>query len=147
MVHLSLIKENVMSPSKSTRRDSHLPFFVWTNCPSKWFLARISLRHITLAHFGMQMMWCPLHRNGMPFAETLPTHDINALVFCMESSVILPYSNGYIRCKLPKAKGKPYIGKSCVFEPSFKYGSQYSQCDTYEGLGIVDDTIASLRCV
>ena len=36
-------------------------------------------------------------RNGMPFAETLPTHDVNALVFCMESSVILPYSNGNIR--------------------------------------------------
>ena len=34
-VSLFLIKENVMSPSKSTRRDSHFPFFVQTNCPSK----------------------------------------------------------------------------------------------------------------
>ena len=34
-----------------------------------------------------------LSRNGMPFAETLPTNDINALVFCVESTVILFYSN------------------------------------------------------
>ena len=84
----------------------------------------------------------PLTRNGMPFTETLPTHDINALVFCMESTVILPYSNGYIKCRLPRAKGKPYIGRSCVFECSFKHRSLYSHCDTYEGLVTVDDTIA-----
>ena len=56
-----------------------------------------------------------LTRNGIPFAETLPTSDINALVFCAESVVLLPYSNAYITCRLPRAKGKPYIGKSCVF--------------------------------
>ena len=60
MVHLFLTKKNVMSLSRSTRRDSHSPSFVWTNCPSKWYLAIISLRHIALAHFGLQMMWCPL---------------------------------------------------------------------------------------
>ena len=73
-----------------------------------------------------------LTRNGMPFAETLPTSDINALVFCMESAILLPYSNGYITCRLPKGKGKLYIGKSCVFEPSLKHRSQYSHCNTYE---------------
>ena len=75
----------------------------------------------------------------MPFTETLPTHDINALVFCVESIVIPPHSNGYIRCRLPRAKGKLYIG-SCVFEPSFKQRSLYSHC---EGLVTVDDTITS----
>ena len=35
MEHLSLIGENVMSSSKSTRRDSHSLSFVWSNCPSK----------------------------------------------------------------------------------------------------------------
>ena len=75
-----------------------------------------------------------LTRNGMPFAETLPTHDINTLVFCVESTVIPPYYNGYIRCRLPMAKGKPYIGRSCVFEPSCKHRSQYSHCDTYDEL-------------
>ena len=79
----------------------------------------------------------------MPFAETLPTHDINALVFCMESMVLPPYSNRYIKCRLPRAKGKPYIGRSCMFEPSVKHKSQYSHCDKYEGLVTVDDTIAS----
>ena len=84
-----------------------------------------------------------LTRNGMPFAETMPTQDINALVFCMESTVILPYSNGDIKCRLPRAKGKPFIGRSCVFETSFKHRSLYSHCNTYEGLVTVDDTIAS----
>ena len=84
-----------------------------------------------------------LTRNGIPFAETLPTHDVNALVFCMESTVILPYSKGYIKCRLPRGKGKLYIGSSCVFKPLFKHRSLYSQCDTYEGLVTVDDTIAS----
>ena len=83
-----------------------------------------------------------LTRNGMPFAETLPTSGINALVFCAESAVLLPYSNGYIRYRLPRVKGKLYIGKSFVFEPSYKHRSKYSHCDTYEGLVTVDDAFA-----
>ena len=97
-------------------------------------------------HIGM--LWnvdnvMSLTRNGMPFAELLPTQDINALVFCAESTVLPPYSNGYIKCRLPRAKGKLYIGKSCVFEPLYKHRSQSSHCDTYEGLVTVDDTITS----
>ena len=84
-----------------------------------------------------------LTRNGIPFAETLPTNDINALVFCVESTVIPPYSNGYIRCRIPKEKGKLYISRSCVFQPSFKHRSLYSHCKTYEGLVTVDDSIVS----
>ena len=87
-----------------------------------------------------------LTRNGMPFAETLPTHDINALVFCMESTVLLPYSNGYIKCRLPWAKGKPYISRSCAFEPPFEHRSQISCCDTYEGLVTVDGTMPAQVC-
>ena len=50
-------------------------------------------------HIGM--LWnvddvMSLTRKGIPFAETLPTNDINALVFCVESTVIPPYSNGYV---------------------------------------------------
>ena len=44
---------------------------------------------------------------------------------------------------MPKAKGKAYIGRRCVFEPSFKHRSLYSHCETYEGLIIVDDSILS----
>ena len=77
-------------------------------------------------HIGM--LWnaddvMSLTKNGIPFAEMLPTNDINALVFCTESIVIPPYSNGYIRCRMPKAKGRAYIGRSCVFEPSFRHRS------------------------
>ena len=44
---------------------------------------------------------------------------------------------------MPKAKGKAYIGRSCVFEPSFKHRSLHSHCNTYEGLVTVDDNIVS----
>ena len=84
-----------------------------------------------------------LTRNGIPFAEMLPTNDINALVFCMESKVIPPYSNRYIRCRMPKAKGRACIGRCCVFEPLFRHRSLYSHCNTYEGLVTVDDNIVS----
>ena len=47
-----------------------------------------------------------LTKNGIPFAEMLPTNDINAIVFCAESAVIPPYSNGYVKCKMPKVKGR-----------------------------------------
>ena len=60
---------------------------------------------------------------------------------CVESLWLLPYSNGYITCRLPRAKAKLYIGKSCMFEPSLKHRPQYSHCDTYEELVTVDDTI------
>ena len=82
-------------------------------------------------------------KNCIPFAETLPTNHINALVFCMESTVIPLYSNGYIRCRMPKAKGRAYIGRTCVFEPSFRHRSLYSHCDTYKGCVTVDDNIVS----
>ena len=82
-------------------------------------------------HIGM--LWnaddvMSLTRNGIPFAEMLPTNDINALVFCTESAVIPPYSNGYIKSRMSMAKGKAYIGRNCVFEPSFKHRSLYSHC-------------------
>ena len=41
-----------------------------------------------------------LTKNGIPFAGTLPTNDINAIVFCVESTLILPYSNGYVKCNM-----------------------------------------------
>ena len=87
--------------------------------------------------------WMSLTRNSMPFVETLPTNNINALVFCTESTVKPPYSNGYIKCRMPKANGKEYIGRSCVFEPSFKHRSLYSHCKMYEGLVTADDCIVN----
>ena len=76
--------------------------------------------------YHISMLWntddvVSLTRNGILFAEMLPTNDINALVFCMESTVTPPYSNGYIGCGMPKVKGRAFIGRSCVFEPSFRH--------------------------
>ena len=119
-----------------------IPFLCSDQLPQQMILG-----HNFSKAYCIGMLWnadvMSLTRNGMPFAETLPTNDINTLVFCMESTVIPPYSNGYIKCKLPRAKGKPYTGRSCVLEPSFKHRSLYSHCDTYEGLVTVDDTTAS----
>ena len=106
------------------------------------------LGHNFLKAYHITMLWnvhdvMSLTRNGIPFAETLTTNDINALVFCTESTVILPYSNGCIRCRMPKAKGKACISRSCVFEPLFKHRYLYSHCEMYEGLVTVDDSIVS----
>ena len=108
---------------------------------------------MTLAHIFSKanhicMLWnaddvMSLTRNGIPFAKMLPTNDVNALVFCMESTVIPPYSNGYIRCRMPKVKGRAYIGRMCVFEPSFRQRSLYSHCNMHEGFVTVDDNIVS----
>ena len=107
------------------------------------------LDHNVSKAYHIGMIWnaddvMSLTRNGMPFAEMLPTNDINALVFCAESTVIPPYSNGYIRCRMPRTKRKAYIGRHCVFEPSFQHRSLYSHCETYEDLVTVDDSIVSL---
>ena len=106
------------------------------------------LGHNFSTAFCIGMLWnaddvMSLTRSGVPFPETLPTHDINALLFCMESTVIPPYSNGYIYCKLPGQRENHTLAGVVWFEPSFKHRSLYSHCDTYEGLVTVDDTIAS----
>ena len=121
----------------------HIPFL----CSDQLFQQMI-LGHSFSKAYCIGTLWnaddvMSLTRYGMLVAETLPTHDINALVFCTESTVLPPYSNGYIKCRLPREKGKPYIGKSCMFKPSFKHRSQYSHCNTYDRLVIVDDTITS----
>ena len=84
-----------------------------------------------------------LTKNSIPFAETLPTNDINTIVLCMESTVVPPYSNGYVRCKMPKEKGRAYICRSWVFELLFRHRSLYPHCNTYEGLVTVDDNIVN----
>ena len=97
--------------------------------------------------FYTGMLWnaddvMSLAGNGIPFAGMFLLM-ILMQVFFMESTVIPPYSNGYIRCRIPKAKERAYIGRSSVFEPSFRHRSLYSHCDTYKGLVTVDDNIVS----
>ena len=79
--------------------------------------------------------------NGRTFAETIPAKNIQALVFCSEGAIVPPYSNGYIPCRLPKLLRHSNPGRNFVFEPSYKHRSNYSGCDTYDGLVTLDDTI------
>ena len=55
-----------------------------------------------------------LTRNGKPFTDTQPTSDINALVFSTDSIVIPPFSNAFIKCKMPKLKRQVHLGKTCL---------------------------------
>ena len=82
-----------------------------------------------------------LTRNGKPFADTLHTDDVNALVFSTESIVIPPSSNAFIKCKMPKVKRQAHLGKTCVFEPSVRLKAVYTGCTTYEGIVTIDDEI------
>ena len=84
-----------------------------------------------------------LTRYGKPFEQTIPSSTINGLVFCTESIVIPPYSNGYIQCKVPKEKLKASLNKNCILEPSFKHKSNYVNCSTYEGIVTLDDSVVS----
>ena len=55
-----------------------------------------------------------LTRNGMAFAEMLPTGYVNALVFCVESTVILPYSNGISSVGCPRQREGIHWPELCV---------------------------------
>ena len=55
--------------------------------------------------------------NGKPFAGTLHTNDINALVFSKESTVIPPFSNAFIKCKMLKVKDKHTLVKHVFLSP------------------------------
>lgn len=76
---------------------------------------------------------------GQPIAQTLSTKEINALVFCTESTVIPPLSNAKIICRAPKIKSISNSIQNLVFEPSYKHKSNYINCNTYEGLVTLDE--------
>ena len=82
-----------------------------------------------------------LTRNGKPFADTLARNYINALVFSSESTVIPPFSNAFIKCRMSKVKRQAHLGKTCVFEPSVRHKAIYTGCTTYEGIVTIDDEI------
>ena len=77
------------------------------------------LGHNSAQTFHIGTLWkakdvMSLSRNGKPFADTLHTDDINALVFSTESIVIPPFSNAFIKCKLSKVKRQGHLGKTCI---------------------------------
>ena len=79
--------------------------------------------------------------NRRVFAETIPAKGTQALVICSEGAIVPPYSNGYMPCRLPKLLRHSNPRRNFVFEPSYKHRSNYSDCDTSDGLITLDDTI------
>ena len=82
-----------------------------------------------------------LTRNGKPFVDTLHTNDINALVLSTEITVIPPFSNAFINCKMPKVKRQAHLGKTCVSEPSVRLKAVYTGCTTYQGIVTIEEKI------
>ena len=70
-----------------------------------------------------------LTRNGKPFADTLHTDDINALVFSAESIVIPPFASAFIKGKMPKIKNRHTLVKHVYLSPlsELKLSSQAVQ--------------------
>ena len=75
--------------------------------------------------------------------QCVRTKGINALVFCAESTVILPFSNAKIPCRGPKVKSLSNIAPSIIFEPSYKHRANYVNCHIYDGLVTLDEHAAS----
>ena len=94
-------------------------------------LDQFSLQMITCHNFSkayhIGMMWntddmMSLIRNGMPFAETLPTNDINGLVLCTWNlqHILSHCPLDILSVGCPGEKGNHTLARSCVFESSFK---------------------------
>ena len=47
------------------------------------------------------------------------------------------------QCKEPKEKLKASLGKNRIFEPSYKYRSNFINCTTYEGIVTLYDRVVS----
>ena len=83
-----------------------------------------------------------LTHQGKPIAQTISTKEINSIVFCCESTVILPFSNAKIKCRAPKVKSRETPGQNLLFQPSNRHKSNYANCNTYNGLVTFDEHTA-----
>ena len=83
-----------------------------------------------------------LTHQGKPIAQTIPTQEINSIVFCCESTIIPPFSNAKIKCRAPKVKSRANSGQNLLFEPSNRHKSNYVNCNTYNGLATFDEHTA-----
>ena len=77
--------------------------------------------------------------NGKHLVDVLPSKDINALMYCAERVVIPPYSNAQVVCSVPRLRQKVHLGKTFLFEPTYRHKSRYAHCNTYEGVVTTDD--------
>ena len=79
--------------------------------------------------------------NGKQLVTTISPKAINALIQCAESIVIPSRSNGLIKCKAPKATCGEHYEKVCIFEPSNRCKSDFSEYHTYEGTVVMGDKL------
>ena len=78
---------------------------------------------------------------GCIIATTISTTAINALLQCAEPITIPPYTNAFIKCKVPNILKSMNYERVCVFEPSYRHKPYYSHCNTYEGIVVMDDDV------
>ena len=114
--------------------------FLCSNSLSQQFI----LGHNFSRAFHIGTTWSPddimsLTYEGRPIAQTIPTRQINSIVFCCERTIIPPFSNAKIRCTAPKVRSRASPGLNLVFEPSNQHKSNYANCKTYNGLVTFDD--------
>ena len=83
------------------------------------------------------------HNERVHYSNKISTTAINALVQCAESITIPPYTNAFIKCKVPKILKSEKYGRVCVFELSYRHKSNYSHCNTYEGTVVMDDEVVN----
>ena len=61
-------------------------------------------------------------------ATTVSTTAFNDLVQDAESITVPPYTNAFIKYKVPKILKSKNYERVCVFEPSYRHKSNYSHC-------------------
>ena len=84
-----------------------------------------------------------LTKNGKIIAATVSNKAITTSVQCTESITGLLYLNALMKCKVSKALKSKHFEKACVFEPSYRQKSDYSECYTYEGYIVMDTEVVN----
>ena len=82
-----------------------------------------------------------LKMNGQLLTTTINTKAINALVQCVEALVIPPKCNAMIKCRAPKVMCQQNFERICIFEPSNRHKADYTDCHTYNGTVVMDDSV------
>ena len=80
---------------------------------------------------------------GQTIAQCIRTKGINALVFCVEKTIIPHFSNAKITCRAPKVKSLSNIVPSVISESTYRHRANYVNCHTCDGLVTLDEHAAS----
>ena len=136
------IEENVISHSKLGRKRFHYQFLYSGQLSQDIILGYYFAKtyHIGTCWNANDVMSLTL--NGTPFAETIPTHDVNALLSFVLRALSSPHIQMAIfNTKCQRVKRTVNHGKTCVFEPSFRHRSIYTKYTIYEGIVTIEDDV------